>query len=475
MIQYRTAIEIHTQTAVYKNVGKDVLSWSTTKRYGTPAGSWQMQLSTRPDDDGKTWFDKLSPQDFVRIRLVIGDRPPVTVMNGLINRVSRNTSVSPESGEVRESISVMGLDLGKILTKFSVWYNPYPADDSQEALSALIQGLAILTSEFFEGLSIKNALQTLLDLVTNRDTPAIDKIKDRQGALSIFIDLKNKGTEPIYELLKLNATVGEVTSDVENLTSFTGTLWNGFRRWANEPWNELFVDNGHPDNQKDRAGVGGTRSLELNDDRTYINLRPAPFTKERFERLVTHEISYEDIGGSFASSKGDDDTYTGYFAYPSFLMGYEPLEAKAMSGGTRIIQRETGISAANRYGFRLLDLKSIYVSVGNVDDTQEASAKKEAERITAPDSADQVARIKELTNELVEFFDPNPTFLQGTITLKPNRLKTLAKIGQRLRIKENPKGRPNELYYIVGVRNNWTFGNAFTQTLELKRGVTENV
>lgn len=495
-MQYRTEIKIHTQTDIFdatdggdKDVSKDVRSWSTTKRYGTPAGTWQIQLSTRPDSNGKTWFEKLSPQDFVSIRLAIGSKEIqedgsikgqfVTVMNGLINRVFRDTNVNPGTGEVQESIRVTGLDLAKVLTKFSVWYNPISG-----GLEGILKGLALLSTDEFVGKPIDKALEALLDLVLNKpNSEFVTKVKSDpkigggKGALSVFVDLDNLGKKKIYDMLKLHATVGAVTSNVQNLTTFEGTVWNGFRRWANEPWNELFVDNGHPDNESDRAGDGNAQSLETDDDTTFIYLRPAPFTSERFARLVTHDILYEDIQAPFSISKGDDDCYTAYFSYPVFILSLSEISAKALPGGFRIIQKDTEVtgptgkkelakSPANRFSFRLLDKKSIYLAAGNVDATTE-ELEEELQRINDSDI------LKRLTDELVEFFDPNPTFLTGSVTLKPHRTKTLVKIGQRIRVKENPKGRPNELYYVVGVQNNWQFSNRFTQTLELHRGIQE--
>lgn len=457
MTQYRTEIHIHGQKAVYKDVARDLMAWGTGKRYGVPAGTWQLTLSSRTDADGLTWFDKVEPQDFVRIKLAIGDGEFITVMNGLVNRVFRNTNVEPGSGMVSENITIMGLDMGKLLTKFFIWYNP-----AKKGLEGIIRGLAILTSETFVGLSIERALQALLDLILNKpDSPFIVDFVNREGPLSIFVDLGNKELPPAHKQLILHSTVGDLSSDTYNLTSFEGSIWSGFERWANKPWNELFIDNGHPANVADSAGEGGAQSLITDPDVTAVYLRPVPFKKERFEKLVTHKISYGDIAAPFSISKGDDDTYTCYFAYPVYLLAFTALQAKALSEGTRIIQADSGISAANRFGFRILDQKSIYTSVGSVDSEIKQIREQSAEKSDV---------IKELTDDLVEFFDRNPTFLQGNVTIKQNRTKVLIKVGQRVIITDNPKGRPDEVYYVVGVRNQWTFSNQFSQTLELQRG-----
>ena len=469
-MQFRTQIMVHTSTEEYKDISVDVMAWNTSKAFGTPCGSWQMTLSTRPDEKGLTWFDKLNAQDFVRLRISIGDGPFITVMNGLINRVERVTSVNAGGGQVSESIAVIGLDLGKVLTKFHLWYNPYG-----DGLEGIISGMAIF-SQALQGLSVEKALQSILNIILNNDSdPIVKELRSKQGApLAVYFDPKNVGVPDATELLRLNATVGKAISDTYHITTMQGDIWTAMKRWANEPWNEFFVDNGHPGNAADSAGDGGTQSLKTDDNVTYVNLRPVPFKKDSRTRLVTHDISYEDIQSPFAVSKGDDDVYSAYFAYPSFMLHLTPTNAKAMSGGTVIIQDKdatsttalgrirAGTSVANRYGFRILEATSIYVTLGSSDDGKKTLEEK------LPLQNDKV---ESLTNDLVEFFDPNPKFLQCNVRVKSNRTKTLIKIGHRVRITDNLKSRPTETYYVTAVSTEWQFSGSFTQTLRLMRGV----
>jgi hypothetical protein len=465
---FATKVEIHTQTEIYENVADDLVSWSTSKSFGVPAGTWNMQLVPRMRD-GTTWFEKLSAQDFIRIRVSINNGPFETVMNGLINRVHRDISVNPGTGAVTETIRVTGSDLGKILTQFHVWYNP-----RKDALHALVMGAPYL-STIIEGFSPAKALEGLLAVVLDDDSnPVVTRLKKRlaedgmQPAVTA-VDLGNKGIK-ISEELKMNAAIPEdVFANVAEITRFEGAVWNAFTKWGNEPWNEVFVDNGAAVNAEDRAGAGGAPSLRTESDTTYINLRETPFMAGTFDKLVVHEVSYQDIQVPFSVSKGDDDTYTYYFGRPVLTIALgDQTYAQILSSinatfrGEKRADGEDAVSVMERFGFRPLEKEFVYELKGE-------------EEVAGRDGV--VALVDDLSSRLFNGFDQNPEFLMGTVGLKPNRLAgntgRLAKIGHKLRIMENPKGRPPETYYITGVRNEWMFGGNFKQTYDLTRGEYE--
>ena len=462
---FATKIEIHTKTEIYEDVADDLVSWSTSKSFGVPAGTWNMTLVPRMRD-GDTWFEKLSAQDFVRIKLSINNGPFETVMNGLINRVHREITVNPGTGAVTETIRVTGSDLGKILTQFHVWYNP-----RKDALHALIMGTVHLSS-IIEGFSPAKALKSLLAvLLDDESNPAVTRLKERLRADGMrpavtSVDLGNKGIE-IRDELKMNAALPEnVFANVAEITRFEGAIWNAFTKWGNEPWNEVFVDNGAAVNAEDKAGENGASSLRTEADTTFINLRETPFLAGNFDKLVVHEVSYQDIQIPFSISKGDSDTYTYYFGRPVLTLALgDQTYAQVLSSvratfrGEKRADGKDAVSVMERFGFRPLEKEFIYELKGE----QERAGRDGI-----------VALVDDLSNRLFNGFDQNPEFLMGTVGLKPNRIAgntgRLAKIGHKLRIIENPKGRPPETYYVTGVKNDWTFSGNFKQTFDLTRG-----
>lgn len=456
-------ITIHTKDEIYEGVADDVVAWHTTKNYGSPTGSWSMSLVPRKRD-GKTWFEKLSAQDFVRIKLAIGNGPFETVMSGLINRVYRSITTNPATGEVTEVVRLDGSDLGKVLNQFHAYYDPWSS-----SLNAIILG-RVHMSELMQDLSPAKLLEGLLALVLDDDDSKIvqdvkRKIEEEGGqSLLSAADFGNRGVE-LKDELKFNASIPEDTiANVAEIVTFQGAYWNAFMKFANEPWNEVFVDNGAAINSEDRAGQGGAPSLRTEADTTYVNLREAPFTDERFEKLVTHEISYDDIQVPFEVAKGDTDTYTYYFARPTLTTKLgNPLYAEVVTASRPITRgREGAVGIIERFGFRPLRKDFLYGLPGQEPDVVRRGS---------------VQLARDLSELLFEFFDRNSEFLTGTVGLKVNRLagntNTLAKMGHRLRIVGNPKGYSPESYYITGVTNQWAFSNTFTQMLTLTRGRNE--
>ena len=465
-MQFLPKVSIHTRFAIYDDVAPDLIAWTTGKSYGQPIGTFSLTLSTRPDAEGLTWFDKLSAQDFVIIRMSLGGGPEETIMNGLIDRVGRTTNVSSESGAVNEVIQVAGSDLTKVLTQGHVWYNPW-----KDSLSSLVLGKVDLTA-LLKGLSPAKLLESLLAIVLDDDTNAVvQKVKagltgKKRTAIPTAIDLQNNGIK-MAEVLKFHSSISDdIFANVVEMTRFQGAIWNMFTKFANKPWNELWVDTGSPANAEDRAGVGGTPSMQKDDKITWVNLRETPFTDELFNSLVLHEISFADIQGPLSVSKGDSDTYTYYFARPVMYVLFTKPEWSDVLIQPKIAG-EGAVSPMTRFGFR--PLKQEYVYRG-----------KDTESGGEGVSDLGIGLAQGLSEKLFDFFDRNSEFLTTELSLKPNRLTRsakgqvrLPKIGHRLRIKKNPKGRPDEEYYITGVSHKWTFSGSYSLALRLTRGVVK--
>lgn len=109
----------------------DLLSCQTEKHlhYAQPTGHFSLTLAHRVDSRGRSWADRLRPQDLVVIQMQnFGQRPGPhgqgelhTVMIGLIDsiRVAAGTS---ETGTPVRQIVVTGSDFGKLFQRGNVTY-----------------------------------------------------------------------------------------------------------------------------------------------------------------------------------------------------------------------------------------------------------------------------------------------------------------------------------------------------------------
>lgn len=111
--------------------GSDLLSCTTTKHmhYGNPAGEFSLTLVYQPDSRGRTWADRIFPQDLVVIQMMNhgqklgphGQGQQHTVMIGLVTNVREAGGVGSD-GTPRRNITVSGKDFGKLFERGNVTY-----------------------------------------------------------------------------------------------------------------------------------------------------------------------------------------------------------------------------------------------------------------------------------------------------------------------------------------------------------------
>lgn len=194
----------------------DIVSIQTSKNYGRGVGTWKIILTSKRFADGATYYDNLSPNDLVEIRLSaggVGDKQ-VVVMAGLIDRVAYSRSLS-ENGVIVRNVVLTGSDLGKLLMSELGW----------DISAAQMQ------------IGTQNFVNWVKRYVLLAGTPA-----------SLILEIFNIAAADVPPIARLIDTLWITYTDDWHTLNESGYLieqtaiWEAMKRLANEPWNTLYAD-----------------------------------------------------------------------------------------------------------------------------------------------------------------------------------------------------------------------------------------
>lgn len=255
----------------------DLLECRVEKRLSidAPAGVFEIQLSKDRDAAGKTWRDKVRPQDTVVIQMMnyqgrsdsTGAGEMHTVMIGFVDTISIGTSISPK-GIPQRVIVVRGTDFGKIFKTGVVTYWTF--------LGA-----------------------TLLDDKTGKaynfvDPRKLNKRPDQiastliEELFSRFMDIRFTVRQKEYTVFDLLAQQLESYGDFPaaldmQFLSGEGNFWSFFVKLCSPPFHELWVDTRRSVDllavQDDDFATNRSAGLLLGRDSSCPTLimRPTPF------------------------------------------------------------------------------------------------------------------------------------------------------------------------------------------------------
>lgn len=129
--QWTMQAELDPRQPYGASTGTDLVSCRTVKHlhFGHPEGRFWLTLAHRPDGRGRTWADRLRPQDLVVIQLQHYGQPSGphgqgqlhTVMIGLVTTISFIGGVNPD-GTPQRQILVTGSDFGKLFIRSNVTF-----------------------------------------------------------------------------------------------------------------------------------------------------------------------------------------------------------------------------------------------------------------------------------------------------------------------------------------------------------------
>lgn len=269
----------------------DLLSCTTQKRIdmASPAGHFDLQLARVKDAQGRTWMDKIRPQDMVVIQMMNhhgtfgpdGAGEMHTVMIGWVDAVEDFTSIN-DRGIPERRIRVRGRDAGKILSSGSLtWWS--------------FLGANLLGAQRFIDVSRFNAkpASVVRDLIEEIYHRFIRATVQYRGAARDFWDLFG------YRLTSYDA---EIPAGLDyRFVMGEGTFWSFLSTVASAPFHELFVDTRRQSFiDPSTAAYSKVPALGVGKDQSspVLVLRPLPWPTVDAQSSTANTIDPTQIGDS---------------------------------------------------------------------------------------------------------------------------------------------------------------------------------
>ena len=204
------------------------------KNSDSPAGVFEIQLVRSKDERGRTWRDKVRPQDVVVIQMqnyqgragANGAGELHTVMIGLIDSVQIATTLSA-SGKPQRVVQIKGTDFGKIFRTGVVTYWTF--------LGATLLDTVGKMQTFIDA----SQLNTRPDKIV---ATLIDKLFRRFMDITFRVQQHNHS---IFDILaqQLESYGTEVPAGLDmQFLNGEGNFWSFFQKVASPPFHELWID-----------------------------------------------------------------------------------------------------------------------------------------------------------------------------------------------------------------------------------------
>lgn len=425
----------------------NLLSVRTDKRLGadTPAGVFDLRLTDARDATGRTWQDRLRPQDVVVIQMMNyqgrtgpnGEGEMHTAMIGFVDTITAMADITAQ-GIPQRQIQVRGRDAGKLF------------------IAGMVTGFArfgasLLGKAEFAPLEYFNAKP---DVLIQRLLKAVyEKI--------LRIQVMANGTKTdFWDLLgyRLETFGGEFPGGLDaQFIMGEGTFWSHFTKVASPPFHELFVDT-----RRVQGAFEGTeitaetavRTLGEDASAPVLFLRPAPFAYlkpdgktsvlQPWEDLTVHTVGDDDLAGEPFSemlSVSDVEQWNVYLVFGQ----YSGLDQQQfLQVAKPIVDREK----FTRYGYKPMLPTTTLV-------------RPEQHQGPWLDFYDRLAW------RLASWHCLNDRFLSGTKTFK---LLPHVHIGERL--SDVSGGHEPRQFYIESVSHHFIQHERATTTLGLTRGLS---
>lgn len=231
------------------------------------------------------WYSRVSPNDLVVISM---QRPPDSkhcVMVGLVDDIRKVLDFS--SGQPQRAVQITGRGMNKALVNFDV---------------GLLENISIDTGTGF--------FADLVNLASCDSYDAIDLVQKDYIGRAVRYSFADGSTITSHYQYQGDHHEGEVLTDYEAYSQYTGSLWNFIKSLGNSPWCETYWD--------------------VNDSEQAVLVhRYTPFNKDKWTALDRYTLKDTDIMSN-NTGRSDLETYTLYSVYPvigssSMVNLYMPL------------------------------------------------------------------------------------------------------------------------------------------------------
>lgn len=418
-----------------------LISVSTSKVLGQPAGTFEVELKTRDPD----FLDKVMDDDWVDISFTRGARVYAT-MRGLIDSIQRVESVN-EQDATDVTYTISGRDFGKCFERTEIYFNRFLA----EGLGGVTRIFAAADPNLFG--DVRKTVETfLLYFLTD--------LSNTTGATSWRVASGMPGlpdNELLAKVLQFPRSGGwsygqGYTNNpprVSFLPAFMdpqgSNLWSLAQQWSDPGFCELYTELTKADGTI--PSVEEAEELRFEDSAMSVILRDRPFPFGDNPRndsfwfdLPTLEITRQDIEGVLAMTRGGEERFNAFFVKGKAF-------AEAAGNNIELVAPLVDLQSVRKHGFRRFDITTEYVP--------------------DPDSRwpEFITRQRALARD---WHMLNPYLLSGNITLA--RGFPELRIGTRLRIAAGEHGQPEETYYTEGVYHSWSQYAGMKTSASLTRG-----
>jgi hypothetical protein len=355
----KARVTITTDKSTY-DVSYDIASLATNKIYGTPEGSFALQLAAS-NRYGSGYEDLFNPNDKIKIECNDGTGSESnTVMIGLLSQIEKTFTITG-NGQPLRRVNISGSDMGKVLAQHHCQWYAAPRKEnigSEASITSLVYG-----AQLYSGGTPARLAKLLLEKELFERMPwTKEYISDDLINSTDTWTLNNAGI------------------------SMHSTVLDALRYVSNEPYNKL---------------SGDTR----NDGEYHVILEKCPFnnTTGKLERSTLKTIEPELVISSNVG-KNDHDRIT--YLWLKTLVG-----AFGEPGGHNLLMLKGDAQQFTEQGvidngFRPWFPESRFSPFSKTGEPQ------------LQDSLTKVQRpIKERTDALWTWYKDNHTYLSGNITL----------------------------------------------------------
>jgi len=405
-------------TAETRNQSTACIQYEFQEQLLSPEGEFSFVTTLEADEQGYTWYDKISTRDLVRI----SEHGKVRFVGYVTDKryVSRMGSRGPE-----RSIMISGKSLGGLLVSFSLLINQSILSSPITGETAQKQFMEMLAANVDVGqalgptiVAIKDAYFNLMEAIGGNQNLGVKHILTTMFDFSTRVSPSVKAWYPVV---------------VSAFQTGENNLWSTLQQVLNPPFHEIF-GLWDPDAKKYDIWVRQTPF----DPSDWMNL---PITRIPEDISPVLLVDYN-IGAS------DRDVKT-FFICTLPGSGIDLQKALTVDDYAQcpVIDKKKW----PYYGFKPLYAELKYFNRSEKNQQEFSGANK---------------LMRDLSQKLYDWYANNAEFLSGSLTLmnvQDNQYRAYPRIGERL-------GFLGGEFYIEQTKSSWTYGGPMLRTLAISRG-----
>lgn len=401
---------------------------TTSNAMGSASGTFSISLvywTRKPGDVQPYYYEKIRPLDMVEIEL----EPGVTTMMGIVDKVSKATTIGPKN--VNRSVVITGRSLGAIWEFDLIKYftNALGLSPSMQERNLLLQ----------QG-------EELLEFVNQ---PPYDSVMDIFVHLPMF-EMEVFGRKTVGDFLDVGSELFSRRDEkifVRGISAYSGRVWDYFKTYIQEPFNELWTDS--------------------KDGKLFIRCRPTPFS----HGIYDPEDSISPLGESRIVSWHDIKNWIDGEAY--HVISPEVIRDENISIDHNDAYSVFTVTSSDKF----TGADSEYATFHPLVDSQLVEEIGTRDRQIALNyiplvgdgetNSSSLERYEYYRNKLYLWNRDNHRMEGGTMVIRGN---SNIRVGDKI-------FRPDldTQFYVTAVSNTWAYGQPFLTQLTFGRGLREDI